>query len=811
MHTLIQDVRFGVRTLLKNPGFSLVALLTLALALGANTAIFSFVDGVLLKPLPYPDADRIVRVLEAPPGGGRNGISTLNYLDWARDNRSFEFIAARTGGSATLTGSDEPVRLSGAQVTAQFFDVFGAKAALGRTFLPGEDQPGRSHVVVIADSLWRTQFGSDPQILGRKIVLDSEPYEIVGVMPRGTAFDRGYARFWRPLVFKPENMTRNFHWFGAVAKLKPGVTLEQAQADMDTIGKRIAADFPDSNKGWGVGVDLLGEAIVNDDLRRSLYVLLAAVGMVLLIACANLANLSLMRVVGREREIAVRTALGAGRWTLARQFLTESVVLSLGGGAVGVALGYGAMQALKAAAPSYAIPSEVVVTLDWRVALFAFALSLLTGALVGLLPAWQAAKPDLTQSLKQGGGSGTGHGHSRVRGALVVVEVALAFVLLAGAGLLIRSLGKLGEVDPGFNATNVLTFRLPMAETRFASPEALSTYLRTVSARLAALPGVTDLALSTALPMQGWGYGMPYLVADKPTVDRANRRAGYFKMVSPSYHRALQMRLVKGRLLDERDVRGGPPAMVINETMAKREFAGVDPIGKRILVQEIVPGKTQLGDEIPWEIVGVVADEKVGGLDDIEGAPGMYVSNAQSPSYGAGVLLRGAGDTSLLREAVRKAIREVDRDQVVADMKTLEEIKEESLGNNRFRALLLGSFAGVSLLLSAVGIYGVISYSVTQRTREIGIRAALGASERDVVRLVLRHGMGLTTLGLLVGIGGALGLTQLLGTLVFGIGSRDPLTLGSVAVALGAVALAACLIPARRATRVSPVIALRSD
>ena len=812
MKHLAQDIRYGCRTLLKSPGFTLVAIATLALSLGANTAIFSFVNAVLLRPLPYDHPERIVRVLEAPPGGGRNGISTLNYLDWQKENKVFEFMAARTGGSVSLTGIAEPLELPGERVSAHYFDVFGEHAALGRTFVEGEDQDGKDHVVVLSHGLWQSQFGGDPAIVGRSIQLNGEAHTVIGVLGRESAFGRGYSRIWRPLTFAPANLTRNFHWFGALARLKPGVTLEQARANLDTIGKRIAKDFPDSNKDWGVGVDPLAETVVGKELSQSLYVLLAAVGMVLLIACANLANLSLMRVVGREREIAIRVALGAGRWALARQFLTESLLISLVGGALGVGLGHFTMAGLKAVMPPFALPAEANVSLDGRVLLFSFGLALVTGLIVGLFPAVQAARPDLTNSLKQGGHGGSAGAHSRVRNSLVVAEVALAFVLLTGAGLLIRSLNKIGEVDPGFDSTNVLTFRLPISDKRFPDPVALSSHLTQIKDRLGSLPGVTSVGLTSALPMQGWGYGMPFQVAGQPDLDRSNRKALFFKMVTPSYFGTLKMHLLQGRLLADTDRHGAPPVAVINQTVARKYFGGVNPIGQRLLIQEIVPGKTQLGDEIPWEIVGVVADEAVGSLDDKpEDNPGLYVSNEQSPNYYMGVVIRGAMDTALLREPIKRAVREISPEQVLPEMKTLDAIKSESMGDNRFRALLLATFAGVSLMLSAIGIYGVISYSVTQRTREIGIRNALGASRSDVVRLVLRHAMGLSVLGLLLGVAGSFGLTQLLKNLLFGIDERDPVTLVTVFLLLGLVALVACLLPARRATKVDPMIALRSE
>lgn len=809
---MLSDLRYACRTLLKSPGFTLVALATLALSLGANTAIFSFVNAVLLRPMPYPEPERIVRVLEAPPGGGRNGISTLNFLDWQKQNTCFDWMAARTGGSVGLTGVDEPVQIPAATVSSHYFDVFGVKAALGRTFAEGEDQPGHEKVVVLSHALWQTQFGADPAIIGRKLQLDGEPHTVVGVLPRDTPFERGYAKLWRPLAFKPANMTRNFHWFGAFARLKKGVTLEQARAEMEAIGARIAHDYPDSNKGWSVAVDPYSETHVGQQTRSSLYVLLAAVGMVLLIACANLANLSLMRVVSREREIAIRLALGASRGALIRQFLTESLLLAAVGGALGLLVGQLAMTGLKLAMPPYTLPNEAVVSLDGRVLLFSLGLTLLTGLLVGLLPALQAARPNLTHSLKQGGIGGSAGAHARVRNVLVVAEVALAFVLLTSAGLLIRSLDKLNDVDPGFDSANVLTFGLPLPGLRFPDPAGLTAHLHQLDARLRALPGVTGVAVTSALPMQGWGYGMPFLIDGREKVDRANRKACFFKMVDAPYFNTLRMHLQRGRLLADTDRQGTPHVTVINATMARKYFAEANPIGQRILVQEIIPGKTQLGDEIPWEVVGVVTDEAVSGLGDLpDNNPGMYVTVEQSPTYDLAVVVRGATDTALLREPIKKAIHAIDPNQTLQDMKTLDTIRAESLGDNRFRVLLFGAFAAVSLLLSAIGIYGVISYSVTQRTREIGIRAALGASRGAVLRLVLWHGLALTGLGLLLGFAGAFGLTRLMASLLFGVSERDPLTMAAVALTLALVALAACLIPARRATRVDPLVALRYE
>lgn len=812
MQQLLQDIRFGLRSLGKSPAFTAIAIATLTIGIGANTAIFSFVDAVLLRPLPYADAGRIVRVLEKPPGGGRNGISTLNFLDWQKQNTVFDYMAAQSGGSPTLTGHGEPKQLRAGIVSAHFFDIFGIKAVLGRTFAVGEDQLGKDHVAILSHPMWSTQFGADPNIIGKSILLDGEPYSIIGVLPEGSAFDRAFNQIWLPLAFKPSNMTRNFHWFGSFAKLKRGVTLEQARAQMDAIGAQIARDFPDSNKGWGVNIERYSDILIGNEMRQSLYVLLAAVGMVLLIGCANLAGLTVARGTAREREVAIRSSLGAGRSRLVRQFLTESVLVSIAGGILGVVAGYATMSALKSALPPFTLPREIDIAMDTRVLGFAMLLSILTGVVFGLAPALHATRANLAGFLNESArGSSAGRARQRARGALVVGEIALAFILLAGAGLLIRSFFAMQGVDTGFDSANVLTAGLPIADKRFPDPEQLNQYLREVKSNVEAVPGVASVALTSALPMEGWGYGMPFQIDGQPVLDRAHRHSCFFKMVTPSYFTVLGIKLRRGRSLSDHDVKGAPPVTVINETMARKYFAKENPIGKRILIQEIVPGKTQLGPEIPWEVVGVMADEKVSDLDDKSDNPGLYVTNDQSPVYFAGLVMRTAISSDAVQQSIRKAVYAVNKDQTLTDVKTLDQIKEESTSPDRLRSLLLTVFAGIAVLLSAIGIYGVISYSVAQRTQEIGIRAALGATAGDVLKMILRGGLVMAAIGLALGFAGTLALTRLLEDILFGVGSRDPLTIAAVAGILAGVTMLACFIPARRASKVDPVVALRYD
>ncbi|HWV94566.1 MAG TPA: ABC transporter permease, partial [Vicinamibacterales bacterium] len=702
--------------------------------------------------------DRIVRVMEKPPRGERNGISTLNFLDWQRDNTVFDFMSAQTGDTVTLTGGSEPVQLRGGLVSAGYFKVFGAEPALGRTFLPGEDQLGKHQVAVISHSVWVTQFGADPTIVNRTVLLNNEPHAIVGVLPATSAFDRAPVQIWRPLAFKPSNMTRDFHWMVSFARLKDGVTLTQARANMDAIGKRIENDFPASNKGWGVVVEPYAETLINAQARTIILLLISSTGFLLLIGCANLANLALARGVSREREVVVRASLGAGRWDLIRQFLTENVLLSIGGGLFGLVIGYGLMNGMGLMLPPFTLPREVNANMDGRVLLFALFVSIATGLLFGMAPALQATKPDLAAAMKEEGrGSSGSAGRRRLRDSLIVAEIALAFMLLVVSGLMMRSFVGLLNIDAGFDSTNVLTMRMPATIEQFPDPEQLNRYLREVRTAVEAVPGVRETAYSCAPPMQGTCYGMPMQAANKPLVELARRDGGFYKVVSPSYFSTLGIKPIKGRLLADTDTSNSPPVLVLNERMVKRFFPNEDPVGQRLLIQKIVPGKTELGSDIAWEVVGVIGDEKIGGPEDVQSA-GVYVSNEQSPVYGMVLNIRASVNPMTLQTPITAAIRGVNKDQALSDIRSVEQIRDQSMGGRRLVSILLGTFATVALILAGIGIYGVISYNVAQRTREMGIRAALGATERSLLRLILDRGVRLTLIGLAIGVAGAFGL-----------------------------------------------------
>lgn len=808
---LRDDFRHAIRQLRNSPGFSVVAIATLALTIGANTAMFSLVNGILLRPLPYPDPDRIVRVLERLPSGGLNGVSTLNYLDWAKQNTVFEYMAAEAGWRATLTGGAEPVLIPAVRASPQYFDIFAVKPALGRTFLPDEDQLGKNHVVLLSHALWESRFGADSSVLGRDIRLDGEPYTVVGVLPKGGPFDRASAQLWTPLAFQPSDLRRDFHWLGVSAKLEPGVMLGQARAEMDVIARHLADAHAESNRGRGVAVDHLARVLVGPDLRTAVGVLFAGTGLVLLIGCANLANLALARSIARERETAVRAALGAGRWRLAQQSLTEHVVLSVCGGVAGAGVAYLMMKWIVSLIPPSALPPAVDIGMDSSALLFTFIVAVVTGVLFGMVPARRSMNPTLVDTLKNGSQATTLGGPARrIRSGLVVSEIALAFVLLVGSGQLMRSFFKLLEVDPGFVAANVLTAGLPITQRQHPDPAELNAYLASIRAAVEAVPSVRETAIASALPLRGWGYGLPYSIAGRGQADRGYRPSAFFKIVSPSYFHTLGIKRLAGRVLSENDRAGTPRVAVINQTLARREFANADPIGQRIVVRELVPGKTGFGEEIAWEIVGVIAGEKINGLGD-EVSAGMYVSNEQSPTYTVDLIVRADMPPQALQKSLRVAVDRVNKDQALSDVITLQRIVDQSMRGNRVMSLLFTVFAAIALLLATLGIYGVIAYTTAQRTRELGIRAALGASTGNLRRLVFLGGMRLTLAGLAIGVAATFATTGVLSAMLYGVGVRDPVTIAGVAAVLSGVSGLACFLPAWRSTRLEPMEALRDQ
>jgi putative ABC transport system permease protein len=804
MNTIWQDLRYGARMLLKSPGFTLVAVITLALGIGANAAIFSVINSVLLRPLAYPQPERLVWIWGTNPSADikQEGASLPDFADWKAQGRSFASMGGFTNFSPILTEAGEPERLPGALVTDGFFTTLGVSPQLGRAFTPDEDRPDNRRVAVLGHGLWQRRFGGDPGIVGRKITLNGNPYLVVGVMPPGFKHPlpgmRAPVEVWTPLGIDPATMGRRSDFLGVVARLKPDVAIGQARSEMNALMRRLEGQYPDTNRGWGVVLLPLLERFVGD-MRPTLYLLLAAVGFLLLIACANVANLLLARATARQREVAIRSALGAGRGRIVRQLLTESALLSALGGAVGLLMAKWGMDALISMSPT-SLPRLGEVAFDWRVLGVAFGVALVTGLLFGLLPALQASSPLLNEALKEGGRGADAARGKRLRSAIVVAEVALALVLSVGAGLMLRSFARLQNVNPGFNPENVLTASLSLPRAKYEEGPRVAAFYRRLLDEVAALPGVESAGLVDALPLAGGSY-LSFVIEGRPAADRTPDAE--HRVVSPGYFKAMGIPLIRGRLLSEQDQAQTPFATVISETMARRYWPNEDPLGKRINLDD---SKTA-----PWRtIVGIVGDVRNEGLN-AEPNPQMYVSFAQTPRHGMSLVVRGAGDPTGLIAGVRRKVAALDRDQPLYNVRTLKQALAESLARERFGLMLIVTFAGLALLLAAVGVYGVLAYSVTQRTREIGVRLALGASRRDVLRLIAGQGMKLVLAGVGVGLLAAFALTRLMTRLLYGITATDPLAFIVVSVLLVVVALVACWIPARRATKIDPMVALRFE
>jgi putative ABC transport system permease protein len=794
---VLRDVRYAVRQLIATPGFTIVAVLTLALGIGATSAIFSVVHGVLLRPLPYQDPDRLVRVHEIVPQYGRFSVAPATFLDWRQQTGAFARLAAYTGGSATFVQNDNPERVPNAVASWDLFELLGIKPSLGRGFRADEDAPGKNTVIVISYGMWQRRFGADPNVLGRSVTVNGVPVTVVGVMPPEFYFPTRETEFWQPIALNAANASRGGHFLGVVARLKPQVTLAQATAEIKEISERLARQYPDASANESAEIVPLHEQVVGR-IRPALVMLLSAVTFVTLIACANVANLLLVRASVRAKELAIRSALGAARRRLVLQMLTESLVLSIAGGACGLALAFLAVKPIQTLSAG-SIPRAADIAIDVPVLMFVFAVSMLTGILFGLAPAWHAARGSLVEMLKEGGRSSTGSGGRWVRNSLLVAEVALSIVLLVGAILLLRSFARLTNVDPGFRADHVLSFRIALPPTTYKGDGALVAFYDRLLGDLRGLPGVTSAAMVQSMPMRG-DYLLSFEIQGRPPSKPGESPSANHRSISPDYFRTLGVPLIRGRTFTDRDAEKAPMVAIVDDAFVRRYFPDEDPIGRGLDIGN--------GTDGYYQIVGVVGDVHYDSLDS-KATPTMYVPFRQDVFSSMWVIARTGGDPAQLSSAVRQTVREIDRGLPVFSMTPLGDVVTSSLAQQRFSMLLLALFAGIAVFLAAVGLYGVVAYTVNLRTQEIGVRVAMGARSGQVLALIVGGGMKLAVVGVVIGLAGALTVAKIAKIALFGLTSLDPISYLITSTVLLAVAALACYIPARRATRVDPIVALR--
>ena len=808
MQTLLQNLRYSLRMLRKNPGLTITVLLTLALGIGANTAIFTVDYATLLAPLPYPHPEQIVMVWSKVQTY-HNGVSAGDYTDWKRQATAFSDLDAWTGAAFNIASHDQPEYVQGTRATSGWFRIMANPVLMGRGFLPEEGIAGHEHVVVLNNKYWK-RLGGDPNIVGKKLQLDGEPYTVVGVMAPGPA-DKGRSMFTVPLVFKPEQINHDFHWLLVMGRLKPGVTVKQAQADMDGVTAAIAKQYPKSNQGWGSYVEPLQNDFMPKERIFTLKLLLGAVGFILLIACANVANLLLAKGMTQQKEVAIRSALGATRKTVFLQFLTGSLVLAVAGGLLGVGVGYAMLHGLIAIMPEDTLPWEADLSLNVPILLFTLAATTLAGLLFGCAPAWFASRIDPADALKEGGRSGMGAGRHELRRALVVGEFALALTLLAGAGLAIHSFWKMSRIDLGVQTDHVLTFFLPVPDTRPKDPQQIATYYRQILANIAAVPGVLHATAATGTPLYGMGFGMQFTIPGGKTYTDPSQRPGCsFGMVTPDFFSTYGVRLVKGRQFSEQDTAASMKVAMVNEDFVKKFLAGLDPLKQRVSVEQLIPGVTKLGPPIDWQIVGVYHTVMSGNVRREDHAE-ILIPFWQIPWPGAGIGVRTVGDPAAMTRSIAAAVHAVDPQIALAEPKTMDEIHDEVMSGDRFIVILFATFAAVALLLAALGIYGVMAFSVAQRSHEIALRMALGADRARVIVMVVREGILLACIGAVLGLGGAYLVGRGMRSMLFGVGALDFTAFAAVGLVLLAAALVACYLPARRAASVHPMRVLRTE